>query len=124
VSGGFGSATSGNFGTPASSSATKNDFTSASSSAKKAAKRRKLSNDAVSASPVDSKPPVSTTQSLVDEYVKLNDSRKALQELFDVESDEDEKKSQKVILDALKRRRLTIAGIMSTVAIESPKIDE
>ncbi len=56
--------------------------------------------------------------------MKLNDSRKALQELFDVESDEDEKKSQKVILDALKRRRLTIAGIMSTVAIESPKIDE
>ena len=56
--------------------------------------------------------------------MKLNDSRKALQKLFDVESDEDEKKTQQVMIDALKRRRRTIAGIMSTVAIESPKIDE
>jgi hypothetical protein len=103
VSGGFGSATSGNFGTSASSSATKNDFKSASSSAKKARNRRKLSSDAVSASPVDSKPPILTTQSLVDEFVKLNDSRKALQELFDVESDEDEKKSQKAVTRALER---------------------
>jgi hypothetical protein len=52
--------------------------------------------------------------------VKLNESRKALEKLFEDESDEDEGKIQQVMMAALKRRRLTIAGIMSTVSIETP----
>lgn len=103
VPGGFGSSTGGNFAPSSSSSA-----------AKSAPKKRNLKDqDGVSASPVEILQPVPTQQILIDEYLKMTNSRKALQKLFEEESDEEEKTTQTLFMESITKRRKEMAEMLA-----------